>query len=231
MFSYVREPFTWILKVQNQGRLPAARFAVLLHLSRNGKVMKKRKVYGSSDCGEHILSVQDRREHCGIISYCTEELRVFDYLSLFSGKRKMEEKDMQTFSLPGNNYEEETKGRAVLFLDLTEGKNNTESARDAFYTLLQALVSGLLQTASSVRVYWKQGGGRTENYGKEKAGSREMHSMDIEEDEQCNELLRALYQMQENSGGIEKNILQKRKRTCGRFCGLLRIWPGFRGKI
>lgn len=48
-------------------------------------------------------------------------------------------------SLWVKEYEEETKGRAVLFLDLKDGKDKTESALDAFYTLAQALIQGLMR--------------------------------------------------------------------------------------
>ena len=108
VFAEKDRPFTWTLKAENRGRLPVTRFALRFQIFRNrlpvtrfalrfqifrnGKAVKKRKVYGSTECGEHIISVQDRQEHCGIISYCSEELRVFDYLSLFSGKRRVEEK-------------------------------------------------------------------------------------------------------------------------------------------
>ena len=92
VFAEKDRPFTWTLKAENRGRLPVTRFALRFQIFRNGKAVKKRKVYGSTECGEHIISVQDRQEHCGIISYRSEELRVFDYLSLFSGKRRVEEK-------------------------------------------------------------------------------------------------------------------------------------------
>lgn len=264
-------PFSWTLKTENQGRLPITRFAVRYRVFRNGKPVKRRKVYGSSDRGEHIISFRDRLEHCGITSYRTEDIRVSDYLSLFSGKRIMEEKiDVYVFPpryemqiriesdsdgvedqypqvsyLPGNNYEEirqireyrdgdsvrhihwnqtarrdslwvkeyeeETKGRAVLFLDLKDGKDKTESALDAFYTLAQALIQGLMRNVSSVQVYWNCGTDRTENSGKQKPGEteaaekdrQEIYGMEIREEDQCRELLCVLYRTLETDGGKE----------------------------
>lgn len=271
VFAEKDRPFTWTLKAENRGRLPVTRFALRFQIFRNGKAVKKRKVYGNTDCGEHFISVQDRQEHCGIISYRSEELRVFDYLSLFSGKRRVEEKtDVFVFPpryemqirkesdsdgledqypqvsfLPGNNYEEvrqireyrdgdsvrhihwnqtarrdslwvkeyeeETKGRAVLFLDLKDGKDKTESALDAFYTLAQALIQGLMRNVSSVQVYWNCGTDRTENSGKQKpeeteaAGKdrQEIYGMEIREEDQCRELLCVLYRALETDGGKE----------------------------
>lgn len=272
VFAEKDRPFTWTLKAENRGRLPVTRFALRFQIFRNGKAVKKRKVYGSADCGEHIISLQDRQEHCGIASYRTEELRVFDYLSLFSGKRRVEEKtDVFVFPpryemqirkesdsegledqypqvsfLPGNNYEEvrqireyrdgdsvrhihwnqtarrdslwvkeyeeETKGRAVLFLELKDEKGRPESAQDAFYTLVQALVRGLLRNVFSVQVYWKHETDKKEDSGEKRSGERketaeesaEVYGMEIREESQCRDLLCVLYRAAERDGETEK---------------------------
>ena len=114
-------------------------------------------------------------------------------------------------SLWVKEYEEETKGRAVLFLDLKDGKDKTESALDAFYTLAQALIQGLMRNVSSVQVYWNCGTDRTENSGKQKpegteaAGKdrQEIYGMEIREEDQCRELLCLLYRALETDGGKE----------------------------
>ena len=108
-------------------------------------------------------------------------------------------------------YEEETKGRAVLFLDLKDGKDKTESALDAFYTLAQALIQGLMRNVFSVQVYWNCGTDRTENSGKQKPGEteaagkdrQEIYGMEIREEDQCRELLCVLYRALETDGGKE----------------------------
>ena len=91
-------------------------------------------------------------------------------------------------------YEEEAKGEVRLFLDLKEQEEAVSSDWDAFYTLLYALLSGLLQKAASVRVYWR--------------GKTGLSEIAIRDDAQCRKLLFWLYtdRIEDETGGEGKNI-------------------------
>lgn len=77
-------PYTWRLKADNRGKLPVGRFALRISDGR-----KKRRVYASAAPGESILAFEDTREHCGIFTIRADRLKVYDYLSLFSGKQRL----------------------------------------------------------------------------------------------------------------------------------------------
>ena len=246
-------PFIWKLKAQNSGKLPVSRFALKVRAGRKtcgrrqkGKAWERSTVYGYSGGGEMLLSFEKEAPHCGIFTYCAYRLKVFDYLSLFSRNRRLNEEmsvvvfpreyrmkietayffrdgggtEQQNIFLAGNDYEEirqlreyrdgdsvrhihwnqtaktgslwvkeysaEMKVQIRLFLDLDTAEKDRMSDRDAFYTLLLALLSGLLETASAIRVCWKE---------KENPGLSEALVTDRA---QCGTLLYRLYQAEED---------------------------------
>ena len=204
VFAEKDRPFTWTLKAENRGRLPVTRFALRFQIFRDGKAVKKRKVYGSTECGEHIISVQDRQEHCGIISYRSEELRVFDYLSLFSGKRRVEEKT-DVFVFPPRyemqiRKESDSDGLEDQYpqVSFLPGNNYEEVRQIREY-----------RDGDSVRhIYWNQTARRDSLWVKEyeeetKGRAVLLYGMEIREEDQCRELLCVLYRALETDGGKE----------------------------
>lgn len=83
-------PFTWSLRAENSGRLPISRFCMSFRVYEKKKAGKKRKVYGDCPDPESTLFFEDTAVHCGIYIFRSENLRVYDYLALFSGKKKTE---------------------------------------------------------------------------------------------------------------------------------------------
>ena len=82
--------FVWKLKTDNNGKLPVSRFLMQIRISQNRDAQKeKRKVSGSSEQGADCISYEDTAGHCGILTYEAVSLKVFDYLSLFSQKQKV----------------------------------------------------------------------------------------------------------------------------------------------
>lgn len=252
-------PFTWRFQIQNDGRLPISKFMVRFYPDKNRR--KKRKLYGSSDCGEQFISYQDSLEHCGVTVFYADRLKVFDYLSLFSAKQNWKDEmrvivfplrlEMQieielaavgeenwnqnTALLRGDDYEEiwrireyqvgdtirhihwnqtarteqiwvkeygkEIKERTSLFLDLKERQNYSTSDMDAFYTLLYALILGLLRKVSSVQVYWKEG---------KKTG---LSGMEVREESQCQQLLIQLYDAAESDMNEKSNFSMEKEEV------------------
>ncbi|MCH5183785.1 MAG: DUF58 domain-containing protein [Oscillospiraceae bacterium] len=80
-------------------------------------------------------------------------------------------------------YEKDMNQQADVLLDLEGFSERTVPEKSAFYRLLSALVLGLLQETPAVRVHW----------GAPVGGNR--RSASIVTEEQCRELLLALYQM------------------------------------
>ena len=78
-------------------------------------------------------------------------------------------------------YEEAVKGSVRIFLDCGSEQVQHPADRDGFYTLLWALLSGLLKTVSSVHVFWRE---------KEKAW---ISAMELSGEEQCRNLFFLLY--------------------------------------
>lgn len=75
-------------------------------------------------------------------------------------------------------YERETDAETQLYLDLTAKKRMDIAAMSRFYTLAAALISGLLQSAASVRVSWYDG---------------RLLSVQVADAAQCREMLLRLY--------------------------------------
>ena len=78
-------------------------------------------------------------------------------------------------------YERETDLTADVFADMTGASDAPQEALSAFYTLLSALVLGLLKEAAAVRVYWYAG------------RSNELVIKSIGSAEQCRDMLLSLY--------------------------------------
>lgn len=78
-------------------------------------------------------------------------------------------------------YERETDSTADVFADMTGILNTSQEALSAFYTLLSALVLGLLKEAAAVIVYWNSG------------RSNELVSKSVSSAEQCRDMLLSLY--------------------------------------
>lgn len=254
--------FQWKLGTDNSGKLPVGKFVLEFKIFRQGeKSGKRKKVKANCDPGVHGLILEDRIRHCGIYEYRMDRLRVFDYLSLFSGKTKpggeMEvvvfpskyrmkietetafegsgQEYRQDSFFPGSGYdeirqireyrdgdsirhihwnqtartgqlwvkeyEEETKGQARLFLDLHAGENAPAPDEDDFYTLLYALVTGLLWTLPSVLVSWRK---------KESLGITEV---EVQDDIQCRNLICLLYQTLDLCGDERENRDKEENRS------------------
>lgn len=93
-------PFTWRLQAENSGRLPVSRFLTKIRISRIGRrVQERKKVQGSSECGIQTSEFRDVPEHCGIERFRAERVKVYDYLSLFSRTKEMED-EMKVIVFP-----------------------------------------------------------------------------------------------------------------------------------
>ena len=135
LWAEKNRPVYWRLRIENRGRLPVSKFVVSVKTERRGaKKILKRKTGGSGDTGIHSLAVEDTviTGTCGIYTFRINSLKVFDYLSLFSGKKKIkdemtvivfprkyemnidpgifsqdgDDEDRRSLSLQGNNYGE-----------------------------------------------------------------------------------------------------------------------------
>lgn len=80
------------ISVHNRGRLPVSRISLKLRVryARESK-SKKKKIYGGGERGETNLEFQVCAEYCGLIRVQIDWLRAYDYLSLFSSKKKLKE--------------------------------------------------------------------------------------------------------------------------------------------
>lgn len=242
VYAEINIPFMWRLRTVNSGRLPVGRFTV--RFSCSGRAIeknKKIKIRGSAERGEELHSFRDVCPHCGTAVLRADKLRVYDYMSLFSSGRRIEEEiavivfprkyemnielDDSTGeegdqSAAGNNYgeirqireyrdgdsirhihwnqtarsdklwvkeyETEKAGRIRLLLELGDVRKYSASDIDAFYTLLYALVSGLLVNSYSVLVI--------------RSGT-EKPLAEITDDGECREMLAELYRTAEEPEG------------------------------
>lgn len=78
-------------------------------------------------------------------------------------------------------YEEETNGPVRIFLDCEKEQLQHSAGEDAFYTLLWAMLSGLLGVVPSVQVSWKE------------KGKSWMSTIEVTGEEQCRSLFCLLY--------------------------------------
>ncbi len=235
-------PFSWVLRVENRGRIPVSRFTVGLRMPGEKKrKKKKRKISGSSDCGESFLPQEDRLSHCGLQTLELQKVKVYDHLSLFCRRQRSGETlqavvfpqkhtlrirrehtpaGRDTYGeknafLPGvdygeirqireyregdpvrhihwnqtarsgevwiREYEEEKERQIRLFLDRREAFPSAGDA-DAFYTVLEALLCGLLEQETSIQVLWTE------------KGNGEPAEESICDESDCHRLLFRLYQ-------------------------------------
>ena len=78
--------------VRNNGRLPVSKLALRLRVQyAKGPKGKKKKLYGGGERGESNLEFQVRAEYCGLVQVQIDRLRAYDYLSLFSSKKRLKE--------------------------------------------------------------------------------------------------------------------------------------------
>ena len=77
--------------VRNSGRLPVSRIALRLRVRYAKRKGKKRKLYGGSERGKTNLEFQICSKYCGLLQVQIDRLRIYDYLSLFSSKKKLKE--------------------------------------------------------------------------------------------------------------------------------------------
>lgn len=84
------QTFQCRVTVKSRGILPVSRFVVRIGSRYEGGGRREdKKVYGGAMPGESRLWVEERADHCGIRTFQAEEIRVYDYLALFSRKRKL----------------------------------------------------------------------------------------------------------------------------------------------
>ena len=86
-------------------------------------------------------------------------------------------------------YEEDPKGQIVLYLDINEMDKKEPDEKDQFYTLLYAILHGMLNADRSILVLWN-----------EKEKSRMCHR-EVRDDRGCRELFLMLYRNQKMIAG------------------------------
>lgn len=83
------QKFKCRVKVSDGSALPVSRFVLDVEISyRSYGLRIKRKIYGSAMPGDNELWMEADAEHCGIIIFCVKEMKVCDYLALFSRRKK-----------------------------------------------------------------------------------------------------------------------------------------------
>lgn len=87
--------------VHNQGRLPVGSFRLRIKFGyRHGEVYETKKLYASAKCGEDSLDFSVCPPYCGIVKLEITQLRIYDYLSLFSHRVPVKE-EMEIVVFPG----------------------------------------------------------------------------------------------------------------------------------
>lgn len=84
------------IRVINKGKLPVSRFGLRLRYGygSNGKGIFQRKtkiIYGGCDSGESVMHFEISGCYCGRMYLQMDRLYAYDYLSLFSVRRKVDE--------------------------------------------------------------------------------------------------------------------------------------------
>lgn len=86
--------------VTNTGKLPVSRFRIWLQMGYQQEMTGKgRRLYGASQCGTDKLSFGLIPPYCGTIRLKFDRIRIYDYLALFFGTRKVFE-EMKIAVLP-----------------------------------------------------------------------------------------------------------------------------------
>lgn len=86
--------------VRNRSFLPVGRFAVRVESGyEGGGPGGKKKIYGGAMPGESLLGMEEKADRCGICMFRADQLQVYDYLSLFSRKTRLD-RTWETVVLP-----------------------------------------------------------------------------------------------------------------------------------
>lgn len=117
------------IRVINKGKLPVSRFGVRLRYryghGSNGKGIFQRKtkmIYGGCDRGESVLHFEISGCYCGRMHLQISGLYAYDYLSLFSSRRKVNEeieaavfpKERELYiELPSFSYRENNQSQGL----------------------------------------------------------------------------------------------------------------------
>lgn len=80
-----------LIALHNEGKLPVSRCRLRFRFSYfHDKKRKTRSLYCSADRGDSTTRLQIRSLHCGLIRIKLDRLRVYDYLSLFSASKPLD---------------------------------------------------------------------------------------------------------------------------------------------
>lgn len=83
------------ISVRNSGRLPVSRVGLRLRVRYDARYKKskkvKKKLYGGGTRGETLLEFHVRPVYCGLVQVRMDRLRAFDYLTLFSSRKRLKE--------------------------------------------------------------------------------------------------------------------------------------------
>lgn len=80
------------VRVKNTGRLPVSRFGIRLECGYGREERREVKhVYGGCERGETTMSFEVCGRHCGLLYLRMSRLLTYDYLSLFSASKRLEE--------------------------------------------------------------------------------------------------------------------------------------------
>lgn len=89
IFAEKEVPFPIHIRAVNRGRLPVARFILMIEESRaRWKRKVKNRIPGECGEGENLLAAETLVSDCGIVTFHITEIRVYDYLSLFFGRKR-----------------------------------------------------------------------------------------------------------------------------------------------
>ena len=89
IFAEKEVPFPIHIRAVNRGRLPVARFILLIEeSSARWKRKVKNRIPGECGEGENLLAAETLVSDCGIVTFHITEIRVYDYLSLFFGRKR-----------------------------------------------------------------------------------------------------------------------------------------------
>lgn len=89
IFAEKEVPFPIHIRAVNRGRLPLARFILMIEeSSARWKRKVKNRIPGECGEGENLLAAETLVSDCGIVTFHITEIRVYDYLSLFFGRKE-----------------------------------------------------------------------------------------------------------------------------------------------
>ena len=79
-------------EIEDKGRIPVSCFQLELICDyQTTNIQEKYKVYGSIERGKSVQRLDVCARHCGILTIYMRQIVVYDYLLLWSGKKKMRE--------------------------------------------------------------------------------------------------------------------------------------------